>query len=176
MISHFAHAHCSVARGLNTRAHISLHSPRVFILDSGTTDPALSTYILRAERLNSTVAHFSPHTRPPNMQARLANQKTLTACLIFADICGLVTVSVPGEHLQSHTAGQALTLPVLDQTTVTCLTTRMTLRLLVVLSAVENAALPTAMPTVIVPDENPIFHLLMPNLNHAKSSGLDDIV
>ena len=176
MLSHFAHAHCSVARGLNTRAHISPHSQRVFILDSGTTDPALSTYILRAERLNSTVAHFSPHTRPPNMQARLANQKTLTACLICADICGLVTVSVPGEHLQSHTAGQALTLPVLDQTTVTCLTTRMTLRLLVVLSAVARAALQTVMTTVIYPDENPIFHLLMPHLNAAVSSRLDGIV
>ena len=71
MFSHFAHAHCSVARGLNTRTHISPHSPRVFILDSGTTDPALSTYILRAARLNSTVAHFFHHTRPPDMQVGL---------------------------------------------------------------------------------------------------------
>jgi hypothetical protein len=71
MLSHFAHAHCSVARGLNTRAHLSPHSPRVFIFDSGTTDPALSTYILRAARLNSTVAHFFPHTRPPDMQVGL---------------------------------------------------------------------------------------------------------
>ena len=71
MLSHLAHAHCSVARGLNTRAHISPHSQRVFILDSGTTDPDLSTYILRAARLNSTVAHFFPHTRPPDMQVGL---------------------------------------------------------------------------------------------------------
>ena len=71
MLSHFAHAHCSVARGLNTRAHISPHSQRVFILDSGTTDPALSTYILRAAQLNSTVAHFFPHTRPSDMQIGL---------------------------------------------------------------------------------------------------------
>jgi hypothetical protein len=71
MHSHLAHAHCSVARGLNTRAHILPHSPRRFILDSGTTDPAPSTCILSALRLNSTAAHFSPHTRPPDMQVGL---------------------------------------------------------------------------------------------------------
>ncbi len=57
-----------------------------------------------------------------------------------------------------------------------CLTTRMTLQLLVVLSAVARAALPTAMTTVIAPDEHPIFHLLMPHLNDAVSSRLDGIV
>jgi hypothetical protein len=46
----------------------------------------------------------------------------------------------------------------------------------VVLSAVVRAALQTAMTTVIDPDENPIFHLLMPHLNDAVSSCLDDIV
>jgi hypothetical protein len=71
MLSRLAHAHYSVARGLNTRAHISPHSPRRFILDSGTTEPAHSTCILRAARLNSTAAHFFPHTRQPDMQVGL---------------------------------------------------------------------------------------------------------
>jgi hypothetical protein len=71
MLSRLAHAHCSVARGLNTSAHLSPHSPRVFILDSGTTDLAPSTCTLSALRLNSTAAHFFPHTRPTNMQAGL---------------------------------------------------------------------------------------------------------
>jgi hypothetical protein len=62
--SWLAHAHCSVARGLNTRAHISPYSPRCFILDSGTTEPARSTCILRAARLNSTAGHFFPPFRP----------------------------------------------------------------------------------------------------------------
>ena len=71
MLSHFAHTHCSVPRNLNTRAYITTHNPRVFILDSGTMDPVLSTYILCAARTNSTVAHFFPHTRPPDMQVGL---------------------------------------------------------------------------------------------------------
>jgi hypothetical protein len=52
----------------------------------------------------------------------------------------------------------------------------MTLWLLVVLSAVARAALPTAMTTVIAPGENPIFHLMMPHLNVAVSSRLHGIV
>jgi hypothetical protein len=71
MLARLAHAHCSAARGLNTRAHISSRSPRLFILDSGTTEPARSTCILRPARLNSTAAHFFPHTRPPDMQVGL---------------------------------------------------------------------------------------------------------
>jgi hypothetical protein len=85
--------------------------------------------------------------------------------LISAAICGFVTDSVPGEHLLSHEAGPALTFPVLDTPAATCLTTRMTLRLLVVLSAVARAALPTAMTTVIAPGKNPIFYLMIPHLN-----------
>jgi hypothetical protein len=34
-------------------------------------DPDLSTYILCAALPNSTVAHFFPHTRPPDMQVGL---------------------------------------------------------------------------------------------------------
>ena len=86
MLSHFAHAHCSVARGLNTRAHISPRSPRVFILDSGTTDPAISTYILRAARLNSTVEHFFPHTRPPDMLVGLEYQRPLVNTYCMFDL------------------------------------------------------------------------------------------
>ena len=48
--------------------------------------------------------------------------------------------------------------------------TRMTLRLLVVLSAVRCAALLTVMTTVIAPGANPTFHLTMPHLNDAVSS------
>jgi hypothetical protein len=43
----------------------------------------------------------------------------------------------------------------------------MTLRLLVVVSAVARAALPTVMTTVIAPEANPTFHLTMPHLNAA---------
>jgi hypothetical protein len=96
--------------------------------------------------------------------------------LICAAICGLVTASVPGEHLLSHAAGPAFTFPALDTAAATCLTTRMTLRLLVVLSAVARAALLTAMTTVIAPGENPIFHLMMLHLNVAVSSRLHGIV
>jgi hypothetical protein len=46
----------------------------------------------------------------------------------------------------------------------------MTLRLLVVLSAVTRAALPTSMTTVIAPGANPTFHRTMPHLNAAVSS------
>ncbi len=42
----------------------------------------------------------------------------------------------------------------MDTAAATCLTTRTTLRLLVVLSAVARAALPTAMTTVIAPGES----------------------
>jgi hypothetical protein len=52
----------------------------------------------------------------------------------------------------------------------------MTLRLLVVLSAVARAALLTAMTTVIAPGENPIFRLMMLHLNVAVSSRLHGIV
>ena len=48
--------------------------------------------------------------------------------------------------------------------------TRMTLRLLAVLSAVRCAALLTVMTTVIAPGANPTFHLTMPYLNAASSS------
>jgi hypothetical protein len=92
--------------------------------------------------------------------------------LICAAICDLVTASVPGEHLLSH----AFTFPVLDTAAATCLTTRMTLRLLVVLSAVARATLLTAMTTVIAPGENPIFRLMMLHLNVAVSSRLHGIV
>jgi hypothetical protein len=61
----------------------------------------------------------------------------------------------------------ASTFLVLDAAAATCLTARMTLRLLVVLSAVAHADLPTAMTTVIAPDANPTFHLTMPHLNAA---------
>ena len=86
MLSHLAHAHCSVARGLNTRAHLTPHSPRRFIFDSGTTDPALSTYILRAARLNSTVEHFFPHTRPPDMLVGLEYQRPLVNTYCMFDL------------------------------------------------------------------------------------------
>jgi hypothetical protein len=87
MISRLAHAHCSVARCPNTRAHSSPHSPRVFILDSGTTDPAPSTCMLRAARLNSTASHFSPHTRPPDMQVGLECQGSLVNTYYTSDLC-----------------------------------------------------------------------------------------
>ena len=81
MISHFAHAHCFVARGLNTRAHISPHSPRVFILDSGTTDPALSPYLHTA--CSATEQHcstlFPPH--PPVRHAGSTSQSETTYCM-----------------------------------------------------------------------------------------------
>jgi hypothetical protein len=52
----------------------------------------------------------------------------------------------------------------------------MTLRLLLVLSAVVRAALLTAMTAVITPGKNPIFHLMMLHLNVAVSSRLHGIV
>ena len=70
----------------------------------------------------------------------------------------------------SHAAGQTSTFQVLDTAAATCLTTRITLGLLVVLSAVACDALPTAMTTVITPGANPTFHLMMPHLIAAVSS------
>jgi hypothetical protein len=145
MLSYLAHTHCSAGRGLNTRAHISPHSPRCFIFDSGTTDPALSTYILRASRLNSTVSHFFPHTRPPDMQARLAYQRPQvnTYCMFDEQTSAGSSLTQSPASIYRHAAGPALNFPALDPPASTCLTTRMTLRLLVVLSAVARAALQT---------------------------------
>jgi hypothetical protein len=125
-----------------------------------------------------TAAHHI-HTRPPDtVPARLAYQRPLVNTYCMFDL---------RSHLRArHRLGPrrafpvprsgALTFPALDTSAATCLTTRMTLRLLVVLSAVARDALPTAMTTVIAPGENPIFHLMMPHLNVAVSRHLHGIV
>jgi hypothetical protein len=101
MLSRLAHTHCSVARGPNTRSHSSPHRPRVFILDSGTTDPAPSTCILRAPRLNSTAAHFFPHTSPPDMQVGPQCQGSLVNTYCTSDLCSPLYSS----HDILHTRG-----------------------------------------------------------------------
>ena len=75
-----------------------------------------------------------------------------------------------GAFLQSPAVGPELTSLVLETPAATCLTPRITFRLLVVLSAVTHIALLTVMTSVIAPGENPIFHLMMPHLNVAVSS------
>ena len=62
---------------------------------------------------------------------------------------------------------QASTFLVSDVAASTCLTTRMTLSLLVVLAEVAHVALLTVRMTAIAPGVNPIFRQMMPPLNAA---------
>jgi len=111
------------------------------------------------------------------MQARLANQRLLVNTYCMFDLRRHLRARPPLGPRRAFTVTRSgACIDLLDPPAATCLTTRMTLRLLVVLSAVVRVALPTAMTTVIDPDENPIFHLLMPHLNAAVSSRLDAIV
>jgi hypothetical protein len=66
----------------------------------------------------------------------------------------------------SHAAGQTSTFQVLDTAAATCLTTRITLGLLVVLSAVVRRTADRDDD----PGANPTFHLMMPHLIAAVSS------
>jgi hypothetical protein len=136
---------------------------------------------LRTARLNddcrphpttvAVVPHY-PHTRPPDVPARLVYQRILVNTYRTSDLFrprGLACTPST-SLLPSPAVVPASTFLVLDAATATCLTARMTLHLLVVLLAVARAALPTAMMTVITPGANPTFHRTMPHLNAVVSS------
>ena len=101
-----------------------------------------------------TAAHHI-HARPPDtVPARLAYQRPLVNTYRTFDLCRHQRARHrlgPRRAFTVTRSGAGSIFQVLDTAAVTCLTTRMTLRLLVVLSAVARAALPTAMTTVIAP-------------------------
>jgi hypothetical protein len=151
----------------------------------GTVNTTRINYLgcaLRTARLNddcrphpTTVAaspHY-PHTRPLDVPARLVYHRILVNTYRSSDLCRPRGRARPpstpatGALLPSPAVVPASTFLVLDAVAATCLTARMTLRLIVVLSVVARAALPTAMTTVIAPDANPTFHLTMHHLNAA---------
>jgi hypothetical protein len=110
-------------------------------------------------------------TRPPDtVPARLAYQRPLVNTYRMFDLCRPQRARHrlgPRRAFTVTRSGAGIDLPGFDTPAATCLTATMTLRLLVVLSAVARAALPTAMTTVLAPDANPTFHLTMPHLNAA---------
>jgi hypothetical protein len=152
---------------------------------TGTVNTDRISYLdcdLRTARLNddclphpTTVAaapHF-PHTRPPDVPARLVYQRLLVNTYRTSDLCRPPGRTRPpsdpasGALLPSPAVVPVSTFLVLDAAAATCLTVRMTFWLLVVLSAVARAALPTVMTTVIAPGANLTFNLTMPHLNAA---------
>jgi hypothetical protein len=114
---------------------------------------------LRTARLNddcrphpTTVAsapHY-PHTRPPDVPARLVYQRILVNTYRTSDLCrrarppsqgSLRVIPATGALLPSPAVVPASTFLVLDAGAATCLTARMTFWLIVVFSAVARAAL-----------------------------------
>jgi hypothetical protein len=152
---------------------------------TGPVNTVRITYLgcaLRTARLNDdcqphpiTVAatpHY-PHTRPPDVPARLVYQRILVITYHTSDLCRPRLRARPPSDPCIRRAfaltcsGAGVDLPGFGSAAATCLPATMTFWLLVVLSAVARSALQTAMTTVIAPDVNPTFHLTMPHLNVA---------
>ena len=84
MLSIISHPHTTLLRTLWTSARILRLAAHGLNLTSGTAYSALSSCGLLAVRPSSLALHFFPHTRPPDIAARLEYQGTLTLLLIYA--------------------------------------------------------------------------------------------
>jgi hypothetical protein len=89
MLSIISHPHTTLLRAFWTSARIPRFAVHGLYLTSGTTYSAHNSCGLLAVRLSSLALHFFPHTRPPDIVARLEYQGSLVNNYSSLDLCSI---------------------------------------------------------------------------------------
>jgi hypothetical protein len=108
MLSIISHPHTTLLRAFWTSARIPCFAAHGLYLTSGTAYSVHSSCGLLAVRPSSLALHFSPHTRPPDIAARLEYQGSLVNTYSSLDLRSIRAIALtPSVILPSPEAAPA---------------------------------------------------------------------